>query len=114
MRSPARFPGSGDFVEDALVFARQKTCTVDHHVDFIGPITDGAAYFPAFQLCRHQSSGKSGRNRGDFDAGRHEKFFCDFNEIWIDANSRAARHLIPGIEWLHGLAAEECDFSWSI
>ena len=69
MRGPARFLGSGDFIEDALVFARQKTCAIDHHVDFVGPITDGAADFPEFQLCRHQSSGKRRRDGGDFDAG---------------------------------------------
>src|SRR6266700_6072812 len=114
MRSPARFPGRGDFVEDALVFARQKTCAINHHVDFVGAITDGATDLAEFQLCRHQAGRKRCCDRGDFDAGVFEKFFRDSNEIWIDANGCAARHLVAWIEWLDRFAAKECDFSWSI
>ena len=114
MRDPARFPSSGNFIEDALIFARQKTCAIDHHVDFVGAIVDRAADFPEFQFCRHQSGRKSGRDRGDFNAGALEKFFRDSNEIWIDANGRATRRLVAGIEGLHGFAAKKGDFSWSV
>src|SRR5437870_2141649 len=114
MRGAARFPGRGNLVEDTFVFAGEKPCAIDYHVDFVGAITDSAANFPQLQLCRHQSGWKSGRDGGNPDAGVFEKFFRDSNEVWIDANGRAARRLVTGIEWLHGFATEERDFSWSI
>src|SRR5438477_11262006 len=114
MRGAARFPGRCNLLEDAFVFAGEKTCATDHHVDLVGAITDGAANLSQLQLCRHQPGRKSGCDGGDFDAGVFEKFFRDSNEVWIDANGRTARRLVTGIEWLHGFAAEERDFSWSI
>src|SRR5947208_15273558 len=111
MFSAERLLGRGDLVENAVVFAREKTRAIDHHVDFAGAIMDGTANFPEFQLCRHQSGGERGRDRGNFDAGVFEKFPRDSNEIWIDANSRAARHLVVGIGWLHRFAAKERDYS---
>ena len=114
MRGPACFPGRGDFVKDALVLARQKTCAIDHHINFVGAITDGTADFPQLQFCRHQSGRKGGRDRGNFYARVFQEIFRDSNEIWIEANGRAARRLVAGIEWLHRFAAEERHFSRSI
>ena len=111
MRGAAGFLRGGDFVEDAVVISGEELAAVDHHVDFVRAIARGAAHFLEFQFQRHQTGRKCGRDRGDFYAGIAEEAFRGADEIGINADGGAGRHLVARVHRLHRFAAEERDFS---
>ncbi len=107
VRVAAGFLDGGNFVRDALVVAGEEDTAVDHHVDLIRAVARGAADFLQLQPQRHQTAGKTGGNGGDFHAGIAEELFRRANQIWINANGGAGRHVVAQIGRLHRLAAEE-------
>ena len=101
----------GDFVEDPVVITSQKNSAVDYHVDFVGAVAQSAPDLSQFQIERHQTSGKGGRNGGDLDSGAAEETFRDPDQSRINANGGARRHVVTRIGGLHRFAAKESDFA---
>ena len=85
--------------------AGQHMLAGDDDVDLLRAVPDGRLDLLELQVVRHETRRKSGRDRGNRDAGSIERLDRGRNETVIDAD-RAGMQLTPGkAERLENVAA---------